>query len=354
VLGLTASIVLLTVALASGSRAASFDCSHASSKDEILICSDSDLSELDEELGRTYEALRAELTGQQWKPLQTNQRHWIERRNVGCQLDRDTMITSQNKGPFVECLSTATTERLLFLYGLLQLARGGGAAGAETLPPADAEPIPESGARRSISGSGIVVSNAGLVVTNAHVVKECTAIRVANQSSGASAASLLAIDEIADLALLRTELKLTEAATIRDRPVRVGEEIVVLGYPLRGILGTGIIVSEGIVSAARGLLDDSSQMQISAPVQPGNSGGPVLDTSGHIAGIVVAKLDALMMAQTTGDIPQNVNFAIKSSAVRQFLDSHGVRYRAGSGGVRQGVPGITTSASPKVVMIACE
>ena len=60
-----------------------------------------------------------------------------------------------------------------------------------------------------------------------------------------------------------------------------------------------------------GLLDDISQLQISAPIQPGNSGGPLLDEYGNVAGVVVAKLRALAVAKATGDIPQNVNFAVK-------------------------------------------
>jgi len=68
-------------------------------------------------------------------------------------------------------------------------------------------------------------------------------------------------------------------------------------------------------------------MQISAPVQPGNSGGPLLDMSGNVVGVVTAKINAIRVAEVTGDIPQNVNFAIKASVVRTFLDSRGVRYQ---------------------------
>ena len=77
------------------------------------------------------------------------------------------------------------------------------------------------------------------------------------------------------------------------------------------MLGSQLKVSTGIVSATVGLLDDISQLQISAPIQPGNSGGPLLDEYGNVAGVVVAKLRALAVAKATGDIPQNVNFAVK-------------------------------------------
>jgi hypothetical protein len=75
-------------------------------------------------------------------------------------------------------------------------------------------------------------------------------------------------------------------------------------------------------------------IQITAPVQPGNSGGPVLDAEGVLVGVVTAKLDAIAVAQATGDIPQNVNFAIKASVVRAMLDAYEIDYsiRSDSGG----------------------
>jgi uncharacterized protein (DUF2147 family) len=84
------------------------------------------------------------------------------------------------------------------------------------------------------------------------------------------------------------------------------------------------------VSALAGLGDDSRYLQISAPVQPGNSGGPLLDASGHLVGIVTAKLNAVRIAKFTGDIPQNVNFAVKAEVAKTFLDSKGIAYRKGA------------------------
>jgi hypothetical protein len=109
--------------------------------------------------------------------------------------------------------------------------------------------------------------------------------------------------------------------------LRAGDTIVVLGYPLSGLLATTANLSVGNVSALAGLGDDSRYVQISAPVQPGNSGGPLLDASGHLVGIVTAKLNAARVARFTGDIPQNVNFALKAEVARTFLDSKGIVYR---------------------------
>ena len=78
-----------------------------------------------------------------------------------------------------------------------------------------------------------------------------------------------------------------------------------------------------------GLGDDAKRLQITAPVQQGNSGGPLLDGAGNVVGVVASKLDAVRAAKLTGatDILQNVNFAIKGALVRSFLDVHGVAYR---------------------------
>jgi serine protease Do len=106
--------------------------------------------------------------------------------------------------------------------------------------------------------------------------------------------------------------------------VQQGEDIVVYGFPLAGVLSSGGNVVTGNVTALAGLGDDSRFLQISAPVQPGNSGGPLLDRYGDVVGVVVAKLNALKIASATGDIPQNVNFAIKASVAMAFLDAQRV------------------------------
>jgi S1-C subfamily serine protease len=128
------------------------------------------------------------------------------------------------------------------------------------------------------------------------------------------------------LALLQ-ENKTDAVATFREgHGVRPGDNVVAVGFPLQGLLTSSASVATGTVSALAGIRDDIRYLQISAPVQPGNSGGPLLDMSGNVIGVVVAKLDALKVAEATGDIPQNVNFAIKDTVARTFLDAKGVAY----------------------------
>ncbi|MBB3810626.1 hypothetical protein FHS81_002728 [Pseudochelatococcus contaminans] len=108
------------------------------------------------------------------------------------------------------------------------------------------------------------------------------------------------------------------------------EYAAVFGYPLTGILTSSGNFTQGSVTALAGLRDDNRMLQISAPVQPGNSGGPLLDDAGNVVGVVVSKLNALKVAAATDDLAQNVNFAIKASVVQGFLEAQGIQLKIGA------------------------
>jgi S1-C subfamily serine protease len=177
------------------------------------------------------------------------------------------------------------------------------------------------------SGSGFFVTSSGHLLTNAHVVKACRTISARLPDGRILDTRLIATSESDDLAVLKTEEKIETIARFRVTPsIRAGEAIVVFGFPLSGLLASTGNATIGNVTALAGMRDDSRQMQISAPVQPGNSGGPVIDMSGNLAGIVVSKLNAMKMVQVTQDVPQNINFAIKGSVAINFLESRGIGY----------------------------
>ena len=173
------------------------------------------------------------------------------------------------------------------------------------------------------AGSGFFVVEDGRVLTNAHVVQGCRKISV-DLVDQAGVARILARDSQNDLALLATGLHPAKVAALR-LSARLGEDVVVYGFALPGILASGGNVTTGNISALAGIADDNRFLQISAPTQPGNSGGPVLDRDGNVVGIVVARLDALRVAAAIKDILQNINFAIKSPIVANFLEAHGVK-----------------------------
>ena len=140
-------------------------------------------------------------------------------------------------------------------------------------------------------------------------------------------ATVYASDATNDLALLAAPGLSGETAAFSESPQAVlGETATVAGYPFGGLLASDLHVTSGNISALAGVGDDSTHLQITAPVQPGNSGGPLLDESGNVIGVVVSRLNALGVARATGAIPQNVNFAIKGSVARMFLEIHGVPY----------------------------
>jgi len=199
-------------------------------------------------------------------------------------------------------------------------------------PPAnpgtrEIEPTPRARLERSptpnSTGSGVAVSTKS-ILTNAHVVSECKSIAV-RQGSDSWPVETIAIDARIDLALLATQKPLLVQAKLRSSAL-LGEDVMVAGYPLAGLLGSDLIVTGGQVNSLAGLRNDPTLLQISAPVQPGNSGGPLLDRYGSVVGIVVSKLNVSRLEKITGDIAQNVNFAIKPELVRLFLDVNSVKY----------------------------
>ena len=176
------------------------------------------------------------------------------------------------------------------------------------------------------SGSGFLVGRDGWIVTNHHVVDRCARVTV-NCAGTSYDATVRALEARDDLALLKAPLEVREAATFSESPrASLGQAATVAGYPLHGVLSKELNVTSGNVSALAGPDDDAKRLQITAPVQPGNSGGPLLDGAGNVIGVVASTLRATDAAKIAGDIPQNVNFAIKGAVVRSFLDIHGVAY----------------------------
>lgn len=184
------------------------------------------------------------------------------------------------------------------------------------------EPVPIS------TGSSFIVSRQGHVLTNNHVIEGCATIRAITEGRKTQL-TVVATDPSNDLAVLKLPAPVLTTARFREgRTIRPGDGVIVVGFPFHGLLASEANVTIGSVSALAGLGNNTRFLQITAPVQPGNSGGPLLDERGQIVGVVVSKLDALSVAKITGDIPQNINFAINGSVAKSFLDSHSIEYEA--------------------------
>ena len=195
------------------------------------------------------------------------------------------------------------------------------------------------------SGSGFRVAR-GAVITNHHVIDGCSRLRV-----NGVVAQVAGMDARGDLAWLRVELP-GPAGKLRARRAALGEPVAVAGYPLRGLL-SGFNLTTGNLSSVSGMRGDTRLVQITAPVQPGNSGGPMLDSSGNLMGVVVSKLDAIKAAKLTGDIPQNVNFAINANVLRSFLDAQGVDYETANSDKAVPNTAIAERAKGFTVLVEC-
>ena len=106
-----------------------------------------------------------------------------------------------------------------------------------------------------------------------------------------------------------------------SRTVKLGGTVATVGFPNIGMQGFSPKLAKGEIASLSGAADDPRYFQISVPVQPGNSGGALVDARGNVVGIVAAKLDASVALATSGSLPENVNYAVKSSLLLSFLES---------------------------------
>ena len=220
--------------------------------------------------------------------------------------------------------------------------------------PKDAKPGRTTRSGGSFSGTGFVISPSGHIVTNNHVIAGCGEIHGNLTGEAPVTLRVVSADKSNDLALLQGQgASFKDFVKIRDHSIRSGDSVVAIGFPYHGLLTSDFTVTTGIVSSLSGVMNDSRFLQISAAVQPGNSGGPLLDTSGQIVGVVSSKLDAIKFASVTGNIPENINFAIKTGALRDFLDNSVVPYQTAESKADLKTPEIAGNARAYTMLITC-
>ncbi len=209
---------------------------------------------------------------------------------------------------------------------------------------------PPAASGKSGTGSGFFVSRQGHVMTNEHVVRGCARLNVVQIAGSTIPATLVASDAANDLAVIKIEAASPAVAAFRAGPVlRQGETVVTYGFPLTGALTSGGTFTTGTVSALAGLRDDTRFFQLSTPIQPGNSGGPVLDGGGAVVGVATASL----AGRRANDPPQNVNFAVKADIARTFLDAQGIRPETVSAGRELPATEIAQRARAFTVRVEC-
>jgi hypothetical protein len=218
-------------------------------------------------------------------------------------------------------------------------------------PTPDPAPTSEPTYRLIGTGTGFVV-NQDYVVTAEHVLDGCNAVSIAHNHKE-FVAQTVSRNVNNDLGLLKIEKPMANIATLRGSPdLRVGDAAINYGYPLFGELSDSAKLNAGYVNSLAGYNNDSAVIQYSAPTQPGNSGGPVLDQSGNVIGVVSSGLSK-RYAEESGHIAQNVNFAIKSTILEGFLKANKVSYEKADSTEELKLPDIAEKAETFTVLVGC-
>lgn len=202
------------------------------------------------------------------------------------------------------------------------------------------------------TGTGWFV-DASYVATCWHVVQNAKTISIEQKNGQRFNAKVVANDPANDIVILKIDnAKCTSALPIRTKGVKIADKVFTVGYPLSSLLGQAQKYSEGVVNSTTGLSNDSRYYQISVPIQPGNSGGPLVDEKGCVIGLTSSALDALKLAVTTGTIPQNVNYAIKVRYLAAILDDAGIDYATATEGKSK--DGIVERVAEATVLVIAE
>ncbi len=178
------------------------------------------------------------------------------------------------------------------------------------------------------SGTGFFVSSNGYIATNYHVVAGAERVGVILRNGKTLDAQIVRVDTKNDLAILKVDGNGYKALNIQPSLlVKRGFKSYAMGFPLIEKQGIEPKLTDGIISSLTGTNDEPTRFQISNPIQPGNSGGPLFGEDGKVIGVVVATLGTLETVNDTGKIPQNINYAVKSSYLIELLNTiEGLKY----------------------------
>ncbi len=203
------------------------------------------------------------------------------------------------------------------------------------LPPANS-PKEERKQKGYSTGTGFFVSRDGYIISASHVIQDAKEIAVVLRSGDTLRATVKGIDDANDIALLKVARIGKPLPVLSSNAIAVGDQVFTIGYPLIDIEGQEQKTTFGHVNALSGMQDDVRFVQIDAPIQPGNSGGPLLDSRGRVVGVVTRTLDPAALLKQSGIVPQNANYAVKSDYIlplmaRYEVDSHVVSVSASGG-----------------------
>lgn len=185
----------------------------------------------------------------------------------------------------------------------------------------DSEPPPPS-PRAVSAGTGFFIGEKGIVVTALHVVDAAKEIQVRLTNGQWLPARILKMSHASDVAVLAVERESCPFLRLADmKTLKQGQKVFTLGYPLSGVLGDEVKYTEGVISSLSGIQGDDSLVQITVPIQPGNSGGPLLTEKGEVIGVITSSAAVAAFLRIAGTLPQNVNWAVKGNYISALWDS---------------------------------
>jgi len=194
------------------------------------------------------------------------------------------------------------------------------------------------------------------VVTNYHVINGMRNLRLVTSKQKEVPVEVVLVDEKNDLAVLFIKdenIRINPLPLALTKP-RLGSHVFTIGYPHPNLMGTSPKLTHGLINATNGLADDPRTFQVSVPVQSGNSGGPLLNMRGEVVGIITSKLSAQKMFEWTGDIPQNVNYAIKVNRLSSLISELETDEQVKAGGVskNQNLESLADQVVDSVIIVA--
>jgi S1-C subfamily serine protease len=174
---------------------------------------------------------------------------------------------------------------------------------------------------RSDTGTGFFITTDGYLLTCRHVIKNAVRI-IVRRGSETLTAEFVKADDMNDLALLKVNGKFRPLPLASSRDVRLGEPVFTVGFPNPNLMGVSPKLTDGTVNSLAGELDDPRYFQVNAAIQPGNSGGPLMNSRGSVVGVLARTYGNMQTVERIGGVlPQNVNYAVKSSYALAFLES---------------------------------
>ena len=219
---------------------------------------------------------------------------------------------------------------ILLTVAMMILFHSGGATAASLDAP-------------SVTGTAFFISDNGMVVTNYHVIKDCKRLMLFDPQAGWTAeARIVDVDAANDLALLQADIKSRPLPVADQFVLKRGEEVLTLGFPSPDIQGASQKATFGRINAVSGIGDDIRHVQVDVPVQPGNSGGPLLNVKGEVVGVINARLQGNF---------QNVSYAVKVDYLRPLLDMASIKTTTASFLTSSSMASVVERSQNSVVMV---